>query len=275
MKLGVFHFNTEYSIRPDELAVAAEERGFESLWFPEHTHIPASRLSEWPGRQPLPREYVHMSDPFVSAAAAAVVTNTIKLGTGICLVVEHEPLALAKTVATVDRLSNGRFMLGVGAGWNREEMGNHGTAYAGRMKLMRERVEAMKAIWTQHEASYEGEHVSFQRIWSYPKPVQSPYPPILVGGHGEKVLDRVLAFGDGWFPNWDASVPARFAEAQARADRPIALDVLGVPADPKVLEQLEAAGARRACTWLPSGHRSTVERALEDWERAIGEFTGT
>ena len=127
MKLGVFSFNTEYTIRADELAVAAEERGFESVWFPEHTHIPASRETPWPGNGPLPREYVHMSDPFTSAAAAAVVTTTLKIGTGISLVIQHDPIALAKTVATVDRLSNGRFLFGVGAGWNREEMTNCAT----------------------------------------------------------------------------------------------------------------------------------------------------
>ena len=140
MKLGVFSFNTEYTIRADELAIAAEERGFESIWFPEHTHIPASRETAYPGGGPLPKEYIHMSDPFTSAAAAAVVTKTIKIGTGVCLVIEHDPLALAKTVATIDRLSNGRFILGVGAGWNAEEMENHGTPYAKRWKVLEERV---------------------------------------------------------------------------------------------------------------------------------------
>ena len=201
MKLGVFHFNTEYSIRPDELAIAAEERGFESLWFPEHTHIPASRLTAWPGKGPLPREYVHMSDPFVSAAAAAVVTKTIKLGTGICLIVEHDPLALAKTVATVDRLANGRFLFGVGAGWNREEMENHGTPYDKRWKVLEERVKAMKALWTQEEASFHGDYVNFDKVWSYPKPLQRPHPPVILGTFGSSWgRKRVAEFGDGWIP---------------------------------------------------------------------------
>ena len=201
MKLGVFHFNTEYSIRPDELAIAAEERGFESLWFPEHTHIPASRLTAWPGKGPLPREYVHMSDPFVSAAAAAVVTKTIKLGTGICLIIEHDPLALAKTVATVDRLSNGRFLFGVGAGWNREEMENHGTPYDKRWKVLEERVKAMKALWTQEEASFHGDYVNFDKVWSYPKPLQRPHPPVILGTFGSSWgRKRVAEFGDGWIP---------------------------------------------------------------------------
>ncbi len=201
MKLGVFSFNTEYAIRADELAIAAEERGFESLWFPEHTHIPASRLTEWPGKGPLPREYVHMSDPFVSAAAAAVVTKTIKLGTGICLLVEHDPIALAKTVATVDQLSNGRFLFGIGAGWNREEMENHGTAYDKRWKVLEERVHAMKALWTQEEASYHGDYVNFDKVWSYPKPVQRPHPPVILGTFGSAWgRKRVAEFGDGWIP---------------------------------------------------------------------------
>ncbi|MBI4697104.1 MAG: LLM class F420-dependent oxidoreductase [Gammaproteobacteria bacterium] len=201
MKLGVFSFNTEYTMRADELAVAAEERGFESIWFPEHTHIPASRLSPWPGNGPLPKEYIHMSDPFASAAAAAVVTKTIKLGTGICLVVEHDPLALAKTVATVDRLSNGRFLFGVGAGWNREEMENHGTPFDKRWKVLEERVKAMKALWTEEEASFHGEYVNFERVWSYPKPIQRPHPPVILGTFGSVWgRKRVADFGDGWIP---------------------------------------------------------------------------
>ena len=201
MRLGIFSFNTEYSIRADDLAIAAEERGFESVWFPEHTHIPASRLTPWPGKAPLPKEYVHMCDPFASAAAAAAVTKVIKLGTGICLVVEHDPIALAKTVATVDRLSQGRFLFGVGAGWNREEMENHGTAYDRRWRVLEERVKAMKAIWTQEEASFSGEYVNFERIWSYPKPYQDPHPPVIIGTFGSKWgRQRVADFGDGWIP---------------------------------------------------------------------------
>ncbi len=201
MKLGVMSFNTEYSIRADELAVAAEERGFESVWFPEHTHIPASRKTPFPGGGELPEEYAHMSDPFASVAAAAAVTATIKLGTGICLVIEHDPLALAKTVATVDRLSDGRFLFGVGAGWNAEEMENHGTPYRKRWKVLEERVAAMKALWTQEEASFHGEFVNFDRVWSYPKPLQQPHPPIILGTFGSRWgRQRVADFADGWIP---------------------------------------------------------------------------
>lgn len=275
MDFGVGYFPTHDGIGPGPLAALVEERGQGSLFFAEHSHIPASRESPFPGGGALPRKYFHCYDLFVALTASALATSRLRVGAGVCLIIQRDPITTAKEVSSIDHLSGGRLDFGVGAGWNREEMANHGTAFTGRMQLMRERVEAMKAIWTQDEASYQGEHVSFERIWCYPKPVQAPHPPVLLGGHGEKVLDRVLAFADGWFPNWSPTVPARFAELQARADRPLALDVIGVPADPKVLELLQAAGARRACTWLPSGHRSTVERALEEWERAIGELTGT
>ena len=201
MRLGVMSFNTEYTIRADELAVAAEERGFESLWFPEHTHIPASRATPYPAGGERPKEYIHMSDPFVSAAAAAAVTSEIKLGTGISLVIEHDPLALAKTVATVDRLSDGRFLFGVGAGWNAEEMENHGTPYDKRWKVLEERVAAMRALWTEDEASYHGEYVNFDRVWSYPKPVQQPHPPVILGTFASKWgRKRVAEMADGWIP---------------------------------------------------------------------------
>jgi probable F420-dependent oxidoreductase len=199
--LGVFSFNTEYSIRADELAVAAEERGFESVWFPEHTHIPASRETPWPAQGELPKEYVHMSDPLISAAAAAVVTKTIKIGTGICLVVQHEPLALAKAVATIDRLSDGRFLFGVGAGWNKEEMANHGVRFEDRWKVVEERILAMKELWTKEEATFHGDHVNFDKVWSHPKPVQKPHPPIVLGTFGSKWgRQRVADFADAWMP---------------------------------------------------------------------------
>jgi len=182
MHLGVFSYNVEYGARPDELARAAEERGFESFWVGEHTHIPAARQTPYPGGGPLPKPYYHMADPFVSLMAAAAATRTIKLGTGICLVVEHDPIVLAKSVATLDWLSNGRVLFGIGGGWNREEMEHHGTPFARRWQVLRERVLAMKALWTQEEASFHGEFVNFDRAISFPKPVQTPHPPILFGG---------------------------------------------------------------------------------------------
>jgi probable F420-dependent oxidoreductase len=193
----------------------------------------------------------------------------------VCLVIQRDPIVTAKEVASVDYLSGGRFEFGVGAGWNREEMANHGTDPRRRMAVMRERVEAMKAIWTQEEASYSGEFVRFDRIWSWPKPAQRPHPPVLVGGEGPTVLDRVLAFGDAWMPNYSPSgILERAAELNVRAERRISLQVMGIPADPKALEAYAAAGFDRAVHWLPSAGRGTVERALDAWESAIAEFTG-
>jgi probable F420-dependent oxidoreductase len=253
-----------------------EERGQESLFFAEHTHIPASRESPYPAGGELPQKYWHCYDLFVALTAAAVATSRLRVGSGICLIIERDPIVTAKEVASVDHISGGRFEFGVGAGWNREEMRNHGTDPRTRMALMRERVEAMKAIWTQEEASYAGEHVAFERIWSHPKPVQRPHPPILVGGLGPTVLDRVLAFGDAWLPNYnpDESFFERLAELRARAERPIEADILGMPADPRELERVRDAGARRALHWLPTGGRSVVEAALERWESAIAELNG-
>ena len=206
MDTGVAIFPTHDAIAPADMARLAEERGHESLFFPEHTHIPAARQTPWPGGRELPRKYAHTLDLFVAATAAVTATTRLRVGSGICLVIERDPITTAKEVASVDYLSGGRFEFGVGAGWNREEMANHGTDPRHRMALLRERVEAMKAIWTSDEASYAGEYVKFERIWSWPKPAQRPYPPVLVGGNGPGVLDRVLAFGDAWFP---APVPAR------------------------------------------------------------------
>ncbi|HWO06245.1 MAG TPA: LLM class F420-dependent oxidoreductase [Methylomirabilota bacterium] len=200
MHLGLFSYNVEYGARPDELARAAEERGFESFWVGEHTHIPASRLTPYPGGEPLPKPYYHMADPFVSLMAAAAATRTIRLGTGICLVVEHDPIVLAKSVATLDWLSNGRVLFGIGGGWNREEMEDHGTPFDRRWQVLRERVLAMKALWTQEEASFHGEFVNFDRAISFPKPVQRPHPPILFGGATAQGRARVVEYCDGWIP---------------------------------------------------------------------------
>ena len=201
MALGLFSFNTEYSILPDRLAKAAEDRGYESVWFPEHTHIPAERKTPYPGGGDLPREYVHMADPFASSAAAAAVTEKILIGTAISLVNQHDPIALAKQVATVDLISGGRFLFGVGAGWNVEEMNDHGVQFEERWPYLWEMLEAMQALWTQEEASYQGKYIQFERAWSYPKPVQQPHPPILLGVFDSKVgRARVARRGQGWIP---------------------------------------------------------------------------
>ena len=200
MELGIFSYNTDYGIRPDTLAKALEAQGYESLWVGEHTHIPASRQTPYPGGGELPKPYYHMADPFVSLMAAAAVTTRLKVGTGICLVVERDPIVLAKEVATLDRLSGGRFLFGIGGGWNAEEMENHGTAYKRRWQVLKERVEAMKAIWTEEEASYHGEFVDFERIISHPKPVQRPHPPIIMGSATARGRARVVDYCDGWIP---------------------------------------------------------------------------
>ena len=274
MDTGVAIFPTHDAITPADVARLAEEHGQSALFFPEHTHIPASRQTPYPGGKELPRRYVHTYDLFVAVTAALTATSRLRVGSGVCLVIERDPIVTAKEVASVDFLSGGRFEFGVGAGWNREEMANHGTDPRRRMAVLRERVEAMKEIWTADEASYAGDFVRFDRIWSWPKPAQRPHPPVLIGGEGPTVADRVLAFGDGWFPNHSRSVIGRAAELKARADRPIALHVMGVPADPAVLEAYAAAGFERAVHWLPSAGKGPVERELEKFEAAIAEFTG-
>ena len=276
MDFGVGYFPTHDAVGPGDLARVVEERGQSALFFAEHTHIPASRDSPWSGGAELPPKYWHCYDLFVALTAAAAATTKLRVGSGICLVIERDPIITAKEVASVDHLSGGRLEFGVGAGWNREEMSNHGTDPRVRMAVLAERVEAMKAIWTQQEASYAGKYVNFDRIWSYPKPVQRPHPPILVGGDGPTVVDRVLAFGDGWFPNYrpGARVFERIQEIRARAQRPIEIQTISVPADPRELERLRDAGVTRAVHWLPSSPRGPVERALERWEDAIAQLNG-
>ena len=277
MKYGVLIFPTDYSITPAELARAAEERGFESLFFPEHTHIPASRKSPWPGGAELPKEYSHSQDPFVALAMAAAVTKKLKVGTGICLVIERDPITLAKEIASLDSLSGGRFIFGIGAGWNVEEMANHGTAFKGRWKVLRERVEAMKAIWANDEASYEGEHVKFERIWSWPKPAQKPNPPILLGGHGPKALARVVRYCDGWLPiaGRDLDIGARakelrdLAEKEGRDPRSISITVFGGRPDPKMNDAYEKAGVERVILTLKSETADKVLPRLDDYAKTL------
>jgi probable F420-dependent oxidoreductase len=275
VKFGIGYFSTDDAVAPGDLARLVEERGHESLFFAEHTHIPASRESEWPAGGDLPRKYWHTYDPFVTCMAAAATTTHLRIGTGICLVVERDPITTAKEVASVDRLSGGRFEFGVGAGWNREEMANHGTDPRRRMALMAERIEAMKAIWTEDEASYAGEFVNFERIWSWPKPAQFPHPPIIVGGNGPTVLDRVLRFGDAWMPNYGREdFEGRIAELRSRAERPIDVQIMSIPAKAATIERFAELGASRVIHWVPSANRSVIEASLEHWEAAIAEFTG-
>ena len=197
---GLMMFPADYAITPAELASAAEQNGFESLFFPEHTHIPASRTSPWPGGAELPKEYWHTHDPFVGLASAAAVTSSLKLGTGIALVTERDPILMAKQVASLDHISDGRFILGIGAGWNAEEMENHGTSFDDRWKILRERVLAMKTIWSNEEAEFHGDYVDFDPVWSYPKPKQVGGPPILMGASSKYMYKRIAEYCDGWFP---------------------------------------------------------------------------
>jgi probable F420-dependent oxidoreductase len=258
MNFGVTMFPTRYSVGPAELARAVEERGFESLFFPEHTHIPTSRRSPWPGGADLPDEYRETLDPFVALTAAAAVTERILLGTGICLVVERDPIVTAKEVATLDLVSGGRFLFGVGGGWNREEMENHGTDPRHRFAVMRERILAMKEIWTRDEAEFHGEYVDFDPLWQWPKPVQQPHPPVLVAGNGPGTLERVLEYGDGRIPIPGRGTvalgegTARLREMAAERGRgPVPVTVFGGRPEAEVIEHYAAAGVDRLLFSLP------------------------
>lgn len=269
LSIGLAIFPTDQTIAIDELAREAEARGFESLWVTEHTHIPAERRTPWPGGGELPGYYARSLDPFVALTAAAAATSRLRVATGVCLVVEHDPIILAKQVASLDLVSGGRVLFGVGGGWNREEMENHGTAFGTRWKLLRERVEAMKAIWTQDEAEYHGELVDFDPIRSWPKPVQRPHPPVLVGGSGPRILERVVRYGDGWMPNrGDAlsRIPElrRLAEAAGRDPIP----VTAYPAaTPEALAELEQAGVERALFYVSQDGREAALRRVEELTR--------
>jgi probable F420-dependent oxidoreductase len=263
MQFGVYMFPTEYAISPVELGRAVEDLGFEALFFPEHTHIPTSRRTPFPGGGELPQEYAHTLDPFVALSAVAAVTERLLLGTGICLVIERDPILLAKEVASLDFLSGGRVLFGIGGGWNREEMEHHGTDPRQRWQVLRERIEAMQAIWTHDEAAYHGTYVNFDPIWQWPKPVQKPHPPILVGGDGENTLKRVVRYGDEWMP------VARRADFQSRIDElnhlaaeagreKIPVTIFGAPARPEAVEQYAKAGAHRVIFPLPPAPAAEV-----------------
>jgi probable F420-dependent oxidoreductase len=279
VETGVAMFPTHDALDPGALARLVEERGHGALYFPEHTHIPASRDTPYPSGGELPWKYAHTYDLFVAMTAAVVATTRLRVGSGICLIIERDPIVTAKEVASIDHLSGGRVEFGVGAGWNREEMANHGTDPGRRFGLMRERVEAMKAIWTQDEASYHGEQVAFERIWSWPKPAQHPHPPVLIGGNGPRVIDRVLRYGDGWLPQHrHGTALDRIEELRSRADDAgrghLPVVIFGVPAEADVLAQYEEAGFDRAVHWLPSAGRGPVERALERFESAVADLHG-
>ncbi len=259
MKYGVTIFPTAYAMPPAELGPALEERGFESIWVAEHSHIPASRQSPWPGGADLPQMYYDTLDPFVALTAMAATTTTLKVATGICLVVQRDPIHTAKEVASLDQVSNGRFLFGIGGGWNLEEMGNHGTDPARRWKLMRERIEAMKAIWANEPAEYHGELVDFEPIHQSPKPVQRPHPPIHVGGGAPHGARRAARYGNGWIPIGGRDgdildeIPTLEAECEkaGRSRDEIEVSMYLAPPDASELARLADGGLDRAVFGLP------------------------
>ena len=277
MLYGAGMFSTDYAMRPDDLARELEARGFESLWVPEHTHIPASRRTPYPGGTDLPKEYWHTYDPFVALTAAASVTTKLKVATGICLIIERDPITTAKEIASLDRLSNGRFIFGIGAGWNAEEMENHGTTYKTRFSLLRERVLAMKEIWTKEEAEFHGRFVNFDPVWSYPKPVQKPHPPILMGGFASKTFDYVAEFCDGWMPIGYRleGLAEKIAELRRRAEKAgrdpqsISITIFGAKPEREALDQVEAIGVERAILMLPPADRDTVMPLVDQYAGLI------
>jgi probable F420-dependent oxidoreductase len=274
VKFGIAIFPTDYAIPMAELGPAVEQAGFESLWVAEHSHIPTSRETPWPGGAELPKHYWHTLDPFIALTAAALATNKLKVGTGICLVIERDPIHTAKQVASLDHLSEGRFLFGIGGGWNKEEMADHGTDFSLRWKLLRERVEAMKAIWTQDVSEYHGEMVDFGPMWCWPKPIQKPHPPIILGGSGPNVLKRVVAYADGWMPNRGdilGRLPElrELAKAAGRGDIPITLYPAATKDD---IEKMQNAGVDRCIWYVPADGRDPALARLDELEKLTRPF---
>ena len=279
MKIGVYIFPTEYSIPIVELACHLEDRGIESLFVPEHTHIPASRRTPFPSGDPLPKEYSHTLDPFVALAAVASRTTKLRIGTGICLLIERDPIVTAKVVASLDHLSNGRFELGLGAGWNAEEMQNHGTKFEDRFRVLVDRAKAMQKIWTEEEASYDGEFVQYDSIWSWPKPVQKPHPPLLLGGETKHTLRRVVEFADGGFPRGN-KLPdpgagmeqlQYYADQSGRDMKSLSVTVFRALSDEAYLEKCRAAGIARVLLPLPSEDSDTVLPLLDQYAKLLSK----
>ncbi len=282
MDFGVFSYNTDYVMQPAPLARALEERNFESLWIGEHTHIPASRKTPYPLGGELPRVYVDMMDPFVALGAAAAVTEKLKIGTGVCLVMQRDVITLAKEVATLDILSGGRVLFGIGGGWNQEEMENHGIPFEHRFRILREKVEALKTLWMDDESTYNGRHVSFDRVWLYPKPIQKPHPPILGGFFSDAGRKRVVRYCDGWMPNFAAMADPDIAKAFAglrqqmeEAGRdPESLD-LGMWAlpdempDEAKLQYFKEAGVQRVILFAPIAGSEKVLPFLDHYAEII------
>src|ERR1700757_2397931 len=282
LKFGAAMFFTDYSMAPGNLGKALEERGFESVWAPEHSHIPLSRKTAPAGGGELAKKYYDTMDPFVALMAAAAVTKTIKVGTGICLIAQRDPIQTAKLVSSIDQLSGGRFLFGVGNGWNRDEMENHGTVFETRHKLARERIEAMKAIWTKSKAEYHGELVKFDPMMTWPKPVQKPHPPILVGGAFPYGARRALRYGDGWMPHRArpqyADVQAllpKFREMAAEAGRDLAsvpITIWGARENLDLLKRDRDDGVSRVVVSLDSARGDKILPELDRWANLIRQL---
>ena len=266
MKFGIAIFPTDYAISLTELAPAAEQLGFESLWVAEHSHIPTSRQTPWPGGAELPKHYWHTMDPFVALTLAALASKTIRVATGICLLIQRDPIHTAKQVASLDLVSNGRFIFGIGAGWNREEMADHGTEFSTRWTLLREKTEAIKTIWANDVAEYHGEMVDFGPMWSWPKPVQKPHPPIILGGSGPKILERVVRYADGWMPNRGAVIERipdlqRMAESAGRERIPV---TYYPKPGAEEIERVGKAGVDRCIYYVPPDGRDAALKKLDE-----------
>ena len=276
MDLGAYFFSTAYSIDIVELATELEQRGFESLLVPEHTHIPASRKTEWPGGGDLPKEYYHTYDPFVALSFAAGATTTLKIGTGICLIPQRDAIVTAKCVASLDHLSNGRFIFGIGGGWNVDEMENHGAEYSSRFQLLKENILAMKQFWTKEKGEFHGDFVDFDPAFSWPKPTQRPHPPIILGGETDYTLKRVVDFCDGWLPRPRANIAEgmtrlrRVAEAGERDLSSISVTVFGAPPDKETLGSYAELGINRALLRVPTEDRDTCLKLLDSYMPLLG-----
>jgi probable F420-dependent oxidoreductase len=272
MKLGAFYFPTDYGINLAELGKALEDRGFDSLFVPEHTHIPTSRKTPFPSGGELPKRYSHTHDPFVGLAFAAAATKKLTIGTGICLVPQHEPIVTAKAIASLDQLSGGRFVFGIGAGWNVDEMENHGATYKTRFAIMREHVLAMKEIWTKDEAKYHGQYVKFDPIWSWPKPQRKAGPPIILGGESDYTLKRVVEYCDGWLPRPRSFDPIKgterlrnMAKEKGRDPSTISITVFAPPPDKALLDSYQKASLDGALLAIPDLSRDEILKQLDAW----------
>ncbi|SDP64357.1 probable F420-dependent oxidoreductase, Rv2161c family [Actinopolyspora xinjiangensis] len=266
MKFGISTFVTDEGIDPAELGEAAEQRGFDALFLAEHTHIPTSRRTPYPGGGDLPRRYHRTLDPFVSLTAAAVATRHLSLGTGIALMIQRDPIVTAKEVASLDRVSGGRAVFGVGAGWNREEMRNHGTDPGHRGALMDERIRAIRALWTREVAEFHGDHVDIEPSYCWPKPVQSPHPPIYVGGESERSVERVAEYGGGWLPRWGAeNLPKKIEQVRERAGWRVPVTLYSAADDPAAIAEHARAGVDRVLFHLPTEPRDTTLRYLDQF----------